>query len=103
MDAKYSKREPVELTSIRSQIDELDTRMLDLMAARLGLAAATLDVKKRAGLLPVDVGREAAVVARGARLALERGLEPELVRDIFWRLIELSRAQHARTADREDR
>jgi chorismate mutase len=103
MDAKYSKTEPAELTSIRNQIDELDTQMLDLMAARLELATATLDVKKQAGLLAVDVRREAAVVARGARLARERGLEPELVRDIFWRLLELSRAQHPSTASRQGR
>jgi chorismate mutase len=81
-----------ELERIREAIDAVDERLLDLMAHRQRLALSTLDVKMRHGLLPIDVSREAAVVARGAKLARERGLEPELVRDIFWRLIELSRA-----------
>ena len=86
--------EPEELTLIRSEIDEIDTRLMDLIATRLGLAVSTLEVKRRHGLLPTEGRREAAVVRRGARLARERGLEPELVRDIFWRLIELSRAAY---------
>ena len=86
--------EPKELTLIRSEIDEIDARLMDLIATRWGLAASTLEVKRRHGLLPTDARREASVVRRGARLARERGLEPELVRDIFWRLIELSRDAH---------
>ena len=86
--------EPEELTLIRSEIDEIDTRLMDLIAIRLGLAVSTLDVKRRHGLLPTEGRREAAVVRRGASFARERGLEPELVRDIFWRLIELSRAAY---------
>lgn len=83
---------PQELEKIRRQIDEIDSRLLDLMACRLGLAVSTLEVKHRNGLHATDVEREAEVVRRGARGARERGLEPEIVRDIFWRLIELSRA-----------
>ena len=103
MSTEHSHGEPVELAALRSQIDDLDSQLLDLMAARFRLAVATLEVKKRAGLLPVDVRREAAVVARGARLARERGLEPELVRDIFWRLIDLSRSSHPQTVSGECR
>ena len=80
-----------ELEQIRREIDEIDSRLLDLMASRLGLAISTLDVKRRIGVHVTDVGREAEVVRRGARGARERGLEPEIVRDIFWSLIELSR------------
>ena len=83
---------PEKLEQIRREIDEIDSRLLDLMASRLGLAISTLDVKRRIGVHVTDVGREAEVVRRGARGARERGLEPEIVRDIFWRLIELSRA-----------
>ncbi len=101
MDETTTLPEPRELSRLRAQIDRVDAELLDLMAARLRLAEATLRVKRSHGLLSVDVRREAAVVSRGARLARERGLDPELVRDIFWRLIELSRsAQAASGVDR---
>jgi chorismate mutase len=82
---------PRALSEIRDEIDRLDARMLDLMAERLELALSTLDVKRDNGLYRTDRRREAEVVRRGADLARERGLEPELVREIFWRVIELSR------------
>lgn len=89
---------PRELSAIRDEIDRLDVRMLDLMAERLDLARSTLEVKRSHGLYSTDRRREAEVVRRGACLARERGLEPELVREIFWRVIELSRLAYARDA-----
>jgi chorismate mutase len=83
--------EPAELSGLRDAIDDVDARLIELMVERVRLADATLGAKQRLGLPAVDVGREASVVARSARLARARGLEPELVRDIFWRLIEVSR------------
>jgi len=100
-DPALSDPSPPELQTLRAEIDRLDLELLDVMAARLRVASETLDVKRAHGLLAVDVRREARVVARGAALARERGLDPELVRDIFWRLIELSRrAQRAREQER---
>ena len=87
---------PRELASLRGRIDEIDGRLLELLARRRALALETLGVKSRHGLFAIDARREAAVVARGARRARELGLEEELVRDIFWRLIELSRVGFAR-------
>jgi chorismate mutase len=93
--------ESTELSGLRAAIDDVDRRLVELMAERLRLADQTLAAKRRLGLQAVDVRREATVVARGARLAREHGLEPELVRDIFWRLIELSRvSQRAAGAER---
>lgn len=86
------RKEPNELGAIRHEIDRIDAQLLDLIAARRGLAVATLGPKRRSGLLATDFGREAEVVRRSAMLARERGLDPEAVRDIFWRLIDLSRA-----------
>lgn len=83
--------ESVELRALRARIDELDRRILDLMAERFGFAMQTLGVKARMGLGAVDTRREAEVVRRAAAHARERGIEPELVREIYWRVIELSR------------
>lgn len=94
--------QPTELRDLRDRIDDLDRRILDLMAERFGFAKATLTVKLRHGLQTFDTQREAEVVRRAAGLARERGIEPELVREIFWRLIELSRlAQRAPDTTRE--
>jgi chorismate mutase/prephenate dehydratase len=82
---------PHALSAIRKDIDRLDARLLDIMAERHELARSTLDVKRENGLFPTDGRREAEVVRRGALLARERGLEPELVREILWRVIELSK------------
>jgi chorismate mutase len=92
---------PVELSSLRGRIDEIDGRLVELLAKRRALALETLGVKSRYGLFAIDGRREAAVVARGARIARELGLEEELVRDIFWRTIELSKAGFARYAPSE--
>jgi chorismate mutase len=83
--------EPPELRAIRGEIDRLDQEILTLMARRFGFAIDTLAVKARHGLLAADVRREAQVVRNAATRARELGLEPELVRDIYWRIIELSR------------
>ncbi|HKJ01010.1 MAG TPA: chorismate mutase [Longimicrobiales bacterium] len=88
----HSPPETDALRHIRQEIDRLDQEILELMARRFDFAQATLSVKARLGLGPVDTRREAEVVRRAASHARERGLHPELVRDIFWRLIELSKA-----------
>lgn len=88
--------EPDALRIIREQIDSLDQQIVELMARRFDFARETLTVKATHGLGAVDTRREAEVVRRAATRARERGLETELVRDIFWRLIELSKAPGAR-------
>lgn len=92
-------REPPELRAIRGEIDRLDEEILSLMARRFGCALDTLAVKARHGMLVADVRREAKVVRRAAARARDLGLEPELVRDIYWRIIELSRQGQRRVTD----
>ena len=79
------------LDTLRNDIDALDDQLVALMARRLDLARRTLEPKSRQGLPTHDPGREAAVVRRAAATARAVGLEPEPVRDIFWRLIDLAR------------
>lgn len=84
-----------DLDDLRGEIDHLDRRILELIEHRLDLARRTLPVKARHGLRAVDTRREAEVVRRAASHARARGIEPELVREIWWRLIELSRVAGA--------
>lgn len=80
-----------ELDRIRHEIDDVDDRILALVAHRAELAVRARTSKDVLGLMPVDSEREAAVVRRVAGLARARGLDAELVREIWWRIIELAR------------
>ena len=87
---------PPTLEEIRGRIDEVDAGLVDLLATRAELARAAAVVKTHSGHAHEDLAREAAVVRRASVLARERGLEPELTRDVFWRVMALSR-WHQRT------
>lgn len=83
------------LVSLRSRIDQVDEDLVNLMAIRQRWATEALSVKEALGVPLVDLAREAAVVRRASSLARELGLDPEAARDVFWRLIGLSRAHHS--------
>lgn len=80
-----------ELEVLRSRIDEIDAGLIDLIATRVALARRAVAVREAHSLPREDLAREAAVVRRASALARERGVEPELTRDVFWRLLALSR------------
>jgi len=79
------------LEELRRAIAALDSDLVDLLARRLRLATEIGEIKKQLGLPVLDPAREAEVVRRGAALARERGVDPELVRDLLWRIIAQAR------------
>lgn len=79
------------LDDLRRAIAALDAELVDLLARRLRLAAELGPIKQRLGLPVLDPAREAEVVRQGAALARERGVDPELVRDLLWRIIAQAR------------
>ncbi len=83
---------PSEVEGIRKRIDEIDNGLVDLLAARVALAREAITLKAAHGAPPEDLEREAAVVRRAASLARIRGIEPEMVRNVFWRVVALSRS-----------
>jgi len=82
---------PTELVELRARLDRVDARILRLLARRGRLSLEAKRLKQRVDLPALDLRRESAVVAGAARGARELGLDPELVRDIYWRILELSR------------
>ena len=83
------------LEELRRTIARLDAELVDLLARRLQVAAEIGEIKRRLGLPVLDPAREAEVVRRGAELARERQVDPELVRDLLWRIMAQSRGvQH---------
>ena len=79
-----------ELQTLRGEIDEVDRSLVGLIAVRLDLAREAGLLKDQGGLRYDDPAREAAVVRQAAETARDLELEPEIIRDVFWRLISLS-------------
>ena len=80
-----------ELQMVRGRIDEVDRSLVALIAARLDLAREAGALKDQRGPSNEDRAREAAVVRQAAETARELGLDPEIIREVFWRLIALSK------------
>jgi chorismate mutase len=86
-------REPrSELAQLRGEIEEVDHRIVSLIALRCRLAEAAGERKRAAGLAMVDPAQEAVVVRRAAARARAEDIDEEGVRQLFWCLIGLSHA-----------
>jgi chorismate mutase len=79
------------LELLRSRIEAIDDRIIELLVERVGLAHE-VGAAKRAAMLPaLDPRREAAVVRRAGERARAAGLQDEDVRYIFWHIIAMTR------------
>ncbi len=86
------------LDELRRQIVAVDGQLVGLLARRLALVEEVGRVKRRLGMPTLDPPREAEVVRRAAELARENGIDPELARDVLWRIMAYSRdVQDTRT------
>ena len=81
-----------ELDLARQEMENLDRRLIALIAERGEVARAIGRAKRASGMTTLDPAREAVVVRRAGELAREIGLDDEAVRRIFWQLIALSRS-----------
>jgi chorismate mutase len=80
-----------ELAECRSAIEQLDLRIIALLAERVALGQKTAGLKKTAGLPILDPQREAEVIRRAVAAARAKELPTESVRQIFWHIVGLSR------------
>ena len=81
-----------ELAQCRDEIVKIDREIVRLLRMRLDLALKTGVLKRGLGLPILDPGREAAVIRTAGESAREARLPEELVREIFWRILGLSRS-----------
>lgn len=81
-----------KLRTLRMQVDALDSKLLALICRRQRLAACIGQEKQRMGLPIINRQVERRRMQRVSLLAKSRGLKGGLVRDIFVRLIQESRA-----------
>lgn len=90
-DASAMGDSPASIGRIRDEIDRLDDDIVDLLERRGRLAGAARTCKERLGLPLFDPAREAAIVRRVAERAAAASLDSEIVRDIYWRIVQLAR------------
>lgn len=86
-----------ELTRCRDEIEYIDNEIVTLLARRLALAKRTGVLKRAAGQPVADPAREAEVLRRVAERAHAARLPVDDVRDVFWRIVELSRRAQEET------
>lgn len=87
-----STRDPrEELMDCRNAIEVVDRRIVALLAQRVALALRAAKAKRSAGLPIVDPSREAEVLRVVLDAAGQEGLPAEPLRDIFHRIVGLSR------------
>jgi prephenate dehydrogenase len=79
------------LMECRNAIEVVDRRIVALLAQRVALGLRAATAKRDAGLPIADPAREADVFANVVAAADEQGLSVGAVRDIFQRIVAMSR------------
>lgn len=79
------------LAAARARITDVDTRLIALLARRMDLARALRGVKAEADMPTYDPTREASVIRHAASEGGRHGLPEEDVRELFWRIVKMSR------------
>lgn len=78
------------LKPYRARIDALDDQIVDLLVARLGIINEVGVLKAREGIPATLPDRVIAVRERAAARAASKGVDPELVRQLYTILIDYS-------------
>src|SRR5439155_22474912 len=76
-----------DLERLRGELDEIDRRLVELIARRLDTVAAVGTAKAHAAAPVRDVERERAVLAAVEAAARQRGVSGDLVRRVFREII----------------
>ena len=79
---------PPEIQSLRAEIDEIDSKIVDLLASRFRLTSHVGKLKAVHALEAVDPEREATQAVRFQELARHSNLNPDLVLRVFRAVID---------------
>jgi chorismate mutase/prephenate dehydrogenase len=86
-----------DLDALRARIDEVDERLVALLAERKALVEAVAQ-KKRARSIPVyHPAREEDLISRRRAQAVAAGVDPDLVEDVLRRVMRASRVSQAKS------
>lgn len=78
---------PEELKAVREQIDAIDERLLQLLGQRFELTHQVGVLKADRQLSSLDASRESEKLARLRELCTAHGLNPDLVEELFSRIM----------------
>ena len=81
----------MSLEDLRNSVDDVDARLVRLLAERLKLSGEIGAEKLRLGKSIIDTSREAAVMQRIRRLAAEEGIDSAAVENVYRRIITASK------------
>jgi isochorismate pyruvate lyase len=87
------------MAQVRAGVDDLDARLVDLLAERFGYMRAAARIKPDRAAVR-DEARKAQVIAAARRHALAAGVPESLVGDVWERLVEASIAYELESWDR---
>jgi chorismate mutase len=79
---------PADLSDIRRRIDDVDRRLVALLAERAGLVEEVVHFKRAHHLPVVDRGREDVMLARIAELAKDAGVDPRVAQQVLRTIID---------------
>jgi chorismate mutase len=79
---------PPDLSAIRTGIDELDRRLVALLAERQRLVGEVVSYKRARRMAVVDRGREDRMLAAIAVTAVEAGLDPRVAQQVLRTIID---------------
>lgn len=88
------------MAELRQQIDAIDQDLIDLLTLRSGYIDRAVDLKRIENLPARTTGRVAEVLDNVARLAIERGLDPDLARGLWAHMIEWAIERESRELDK---
>src|ERR1700728_4603189 len=86
-DARMAETPP-ELAEIRQQIDDVDQRLVLLLAERARLVEGVVHYKRAHHMAVVDRGREDQMLGRIAALAKDAGLDPRVAQQVLRTIID---------------
>lgn len=78
----------LDLSEIRNQIDDVDRRLVALLAERSRLVDGVVHYKRSRRMAVVDRGREDEMLQRIADTAREAGLDPRVAQNVLRTIID---------------
>ncbi|MBR4146951.1 MAG: bifunctional 3-deoxy-7-phosphoheptulonate synthase/chorismate mutase type II [Bacteroidales bacterium] len=71
------------LAALRSEIDDIDAELLQLLARRMNVSSQIGEYKKEKGLTVVQMDRWKQILSEHLNTGMELGLSPELIKKVF--------------------
>lgn len=92
---------PPQLEEYRKQIDALDVQLIETFARRFEVVRKVGEFKAQAGIEVVQSARAQMVIERAARLAAEKGINPEFARKVYEMMIDIAHDMEHEIADQK--